>query len=56
MKHELEKTYSPASFEERIYAEWCEKKYFTNIVDNYCFNMPYCNASYGEASWSLRSN
>ena len=33
MKHELEKTYSPASFEERIYAEWCDKKYFTPKVD-----------------------
>ncbi|MEE1357945.1 MAG: class I tRNA ligase family protein, partial [Clostridia bacterium] len=33
MKHELEKTYSPASFEERIYNEWCEKKYFTPTID-----------------------
>ncbi len=33
MKHELEKTYSPASFEERIYGEWCDKKYFTPMID-----------------------
>ncbi len=33
MKHELEKTYSPASFEERIYGEWCEKNYFTPTID-----------------------
>ena len=33
MKHELEKTYSPASFEERIYSEWCDKKYFTPVID-----------------------
>jgi len=33
MKHELEKTYSPASFEERIYNEWCDKKYFTPTID-----------------------
>ena len=33
MKHELQKTYSPASFEERIYSEWCEKKYFTPTID-----------------------
>ncbi len=33
MKHELEKTYSPASFEERIYSEWCDKKYFTPQID-----------------------
>ena len=26
---ELPKTYDPASFEDRIYAEWCEKGYFT---------------------------
>ena len=33
MKHELEKTYSPSSFEERIYNEWCEKNYFTPTID-----------------------
>ncbi len=33
MKHELEKTYSPSSFEERIYNEWCEKKNFTPEID-----------------------
>ena len=26
--HELPKTYDPKSFEDRIYAEWCEKEYF----------------------------
>ena len=29
MTHELPKTYSPAEFEDRIYANWCEKGYFT---------------------------
>ncbi len=33
MKHELEKTYSPSSFEERIYSEWCKKNYFTPEID-----------------------
>ena len=26
--HELPKTYDPKSFEDRIYADWCEKNYF----------------------------
>ena len=26
--HELPKTYDPKSFEDRIYADWCEKEYF----------------------------
>ena len=30
---ELNKTYSPSEFEERIYNNWCEKKYFTPIID-----------------------
>ena len=30
---ELNKTYAPQEFEERIYADWCEKKYFTPIID-----------------------
>ena len=30
---ELEKTYSPASFEDRIYANWCEKGYFKPSED-----------------------
>lgn len=29
MRHELPKTYNPSDFEDRIYAEWCEKGYFT---------------------------
>ncbi|MBQ9120910.1 MAG: valine--tRNA ligase, partial [Clostridia bacterium] len=33
MRKELPKTYSPAEFESRIYDEWCEKKYFTPIID-----------------------
>ena len=31
---ELSKTYDPASFEDRLYAEWCEKVYFTPDVKN----------------------
>ena len=30
---ELAKTYSPSEFEERIYKNWCEKKYFTPTID-----------------------
>ena len=30
---ELNKTYSPNEFEERIYKDWCEKKYFTPVID-----------------------
>ena len=33
MRKELPKTYSPMEFESRIYNEWCEKKYFTPIID-----------------------
>ena len=33
MRKELPKTYSPAEFESRIYDEWCDKKYFTPIID-----------------------
>ncbi len=29
MRKELEKTYNPSEFEDRIYANWCEKGYFT---------------------------
>ena len=31
--HELPKTYSPSEFEDRIYKNWCDKKYFTPIID-----------------------
>ena len=31
---ELAKTYSPSEFEERIYQNWCEKKYFTPVIDH----------------------
>ena len=30
---ELNKTYAPSEFEERIYKDWCDKKYFTPEVD-----------------------
>ena len=30
---ELNKTYAPSEFEERIYQSWCEKKYFTPVID-----------------------
>ena len=30
---ELAKTYAPSEFEERIYKNWCDKKYFTPIID-----------------------
>ena len=30
---ELAKTYAPSEFEERIYKDWCDKKYFTPIID-----------------------
>ena len=30
---ELAKTYAPGEFEERIYKNWCDKKYFTPIID-----------------------
>ena len=33
MKKELPKTYSPSSFEGRIYKEWCEKGLFTPKID-----------------------
>ena len=29
MRKELEKTYNPSEIEDRLYAEWCEKSYFT---------------------------
>ena len=32
--NELPKTYSPQEFEDRIYAEWCEKGYFTPDKNN----------------------
>ncbi len=32
--HELPKTYNPEEFEDRIYAEWCEKGYFTPSKGN----------------------
>ena len=31
--NELPKTYAPSEFEERIYKDWCDKKYFTPVVD-----------------------
>ncbi len=31
---ELNKTYAPSEFEERIYQNWCDKKYFTPEVDH----------------------
>ncbi len=31
--NELPKTYSPSDFEDRIYQNWCDKKYFTPIID-----------------------
>ncbi len=31
---ELNKTYAPGEFEERIYQNWCEKKYFTPEIDH----------------------
>ena len=31
--NELPKTYAPSEFEERIYKNWCDKKYFTPVVD-----------------------
>ena len=33
MKKELAKTYSPKEFEDRIYHEWEEKKYFRAEID-----------------------
>ena len=32
-ENDLPKTYSPSEFEDRIYAKWCEKGYFTPKVD-----------------------
>ena len=31
--HELPKTYAPGEFEARIYKNWCEKGYFTPVID-----------------------
>ena len=31
---ELNKTYAPGEFEERIYKNWCDKKYFTPEIDH----------------------
>ncbi len=31
---ELAKTYSPNEFEERIYKDWCDKGYFTPVIDH----------------------
>ena len=31
--NELPKTYSPGEFEDKIYANWCEKGYFTPTID-----------------------
>ena len=33
MKKELTKTYDPSSFEDRIYASWCEAGHFTPGID-----------------------
>ncbi len=32
-QHELPKTYAPGEFEERIYKNWCDKGYFTPVID-----------------------
>ena len=32
--NELPKTYSPGDFEDKIYAEWCQKGYFTPTIDH----------------------
>ena len=32
--NELPKTYSPGDFEDKIYANWCEKGYFTPTIDH----------------------
>ena len=32
-QYELPKTYAPGEFEERIYKNWCEKGYFTPVID-----------------------
>ena len=32
--NELPKTYSPGDFEDKIYADWCEKGYFTPTIDH----------------------
>ena len=34
MRKELEKTYDPSQIEDRLYANWCEKGYFTPQVKN----------------------
>ena len=31
--NELPKTYAPGEFEDRIYKTWCEKGYFTPVID-----------------------
>ena len=31
--NELPKTYSPSEFEDRIYQSWCDKGYFTPVID-----------------------
>ena len=31
--HELSKTYAPGEFEARIYKNWCDKGYFTPVID-----------------------
>ena len=33
MRKELAKNYNPAEFEDRIYANWCEKNYFAPDPD-----------------------
>ncbi len=33
VQHELPKTYAPGEFEERIYKNWCDKGYFTPVID-----------------------
>ncbi len=32
-QYELPKTYAPGEFEERIYKNWCDKGYFTPVID-----------------------
>ena len=48
MKKELAKTYAPSEFEERIYADWCEKGYFTPARDpekkSYSIVIPFLKA------------
>ena len=52
MKKELAKTYSPKDFEDRLYHEWEEKKYFhaEHLYENYSPSEHNRTASYGTRS------